>query len=198
MTDHTIDKGAAWLRQRLADLDAIITEGEKATADLQDAARSQAEAALERLRASREKLQALRDDIRAQTETLEQRGDEVIDRIEAQWAEVERGFQALLAELGDTADRASALLAARAKAQQDAWTTSLHDVRQEANQALDAARDDFDAALRAIEAQFDSLKVRALQVGDAAWDGLTQAVAKARASHARAVAGVKDALANRF
>jgi prefoldin subunit 5 len=183
----------AWLKQRLEDLDTVIGAGEDALDSVEGAVKDRAEEALERLKSSREILESLRDDLRDSAAAAKTRGDEAFDRLEAEWLTVETTFQDFVSGFREYADVTQTLLAARARAQRAAWSASLEETRDLTKDALEAAGEEFEAAVHVLEGQFEGLKTRALQVGDAAWDGLSETVAKARATNERALNRLKDA-----
>lgn len=196
----------AWLKQRLEDLDTIIRTGEDAAAAVQGEARDRADAALDRLRASQGKLKTLRVELRDRlgdnAAAAKSRGDEAIQRLEDEWIEVETTYQDFVSGLREAGEFAyevtQALFAARATAQRKAWAASLEETRDVAKDALEVAGEEFKSTVQVLEGQFESLKSRTLQVGDAAWDGLSETVSKARRAQEQALKRVKDALAKVF
>lgn len=184
----------AWLKQRLEDLDRLIASGEEAAAQVEGNLKDRADRAIVRLKSSREKLEKFHEELLGDAAGIKKQGEDVLGRFEAYWLEVEMAFQELVAGIQDHADATRALLAARAQAQRNAWATSLEDTRGRTMDALDAARGEFDTAMAQMEGQLTSLRSRALQAGDAAWDSLSATVANARAAQERALKAIKAAL----
>jgi len=203
MTQHSDDHQAiAWLKHRLEDLDTIIHAGEDAASDLQGAVREGADAALDRLKASRAKLEAFAEELRDNAAAAKDRGDQALQRLEVgledEWIEIETAYQDFvsgLREAGELAYEATqALIAARATAQKRAWAASIEETRDHAKTALDDAGEEFRTAVQTLEGQFESLKARTLQAGDAAWESLSETLSKARNAQEHAFKRVKDTL----
>ncbi len=94
----------AWAKQRLDDLDAIISEVEKTSDKLKDSARREVDAVLVRLKTSRDTIQKIYDDLRDEAKSVKGSVEGIQDALEAEWVEVESVFQTYLAAVSDRAE----------------------------------------------------------------------------------------------
>lgn len=79
----------AWAKQRLDDVDTIVSEVEKTAETLNDSARKEADAVLARLQASRLKLQGYYDGLRTEADSAKRGAEDIQEALEAEWVEVE-------------------------------------------------------------------------------------------------------------
>ncbi len=150
-----------WAKHRLDDVDAIISEAEKATVKLKDDTRAEADAALAHLRASRAKVSASYDQLRAESGSSLEKAQEAL---EAEWIEVEAAFQSFLTATKDQAETARAVVVARAQAQRNSWEAILKDLRDKVEETvektwggyLDAAKVDLATRKSILEAELEA------------------------------------------
>ncbi|MGA0565164.1 hypothetical protein ACO2RV_22185 [Ancylobacter sp. VNQ12] len=186
----------AWAKQRLDDVDAIISEAEKTAAKLKDDARAQADAALARLHASRSKVQGYYDQFRSEADAVKSGVDDVQGALEAEWVEVESAFQSFLSAAKDQAETVRDVVVARAQAQRKSWETSFNELRAQAEAAVEKARGDFDAAIKRLSDEAERFQARigeAKDAGDESWTAVKAGVADAKAVHDRTIEKIKDA-----
>ncbi|GEO86018.1 hypothetical protein ACQKP1_24255 [Allorhizobium sp. NPDC080224] len=192
---HT-HQAVAWAKQRLDDVDAIISEIEKTSDSLKDTARKEADAALARLKASRGTIQKIYDDLRTEAQAVKGSVEDIQDALEAEWIEVESAFQTYLSAVRDQAETVREVVVARAKAQRRSWEASLTALRQQAVDAVDTARGEFDAAIKRLSDEAEKFQARigeAKDAGDESWKAVKGGLADARAVHDRTIQKIKDA-----
>ncbi|MEP9356510.1 hypothetical protein ABLE93_23480 [Xanthobacter sp. KR7-65] len=187
-----------WAKQRLDELDALISEVEKRSKDLSGSVRAEADAALARLEASRASLQQSYDELRAEAEALDRTAEDLQDAFDAQWVEVETAFQSLLGALADQAETARGIVAARVEAQRQAWDNSLKRLRDQAAETVDTARGELDAAINRLSEEAERFQARIGEVkdaGDTSWEAVKSGLAEAKAVHNRTIDKIKGAFA---
>ena len=190
-------ESVAWAKQRLDDLDTIISEVEKSSANLKESARKEADRALARLQESQVDLQKYYDGLRTEADTVKRSTQEVQNAIEAEWVEVESAFQSFLSAAGDQADTVRDVVAARAQAQRRSWEASLTALRKQATEIVDKARAEFDAAIKRLSDETEKFQSRIGEVkdaGDQSWNAVKSGLAEARAVHDRTTQKIKEAL----
>lgn len=186
----------AWAKQRLDDLDAIISEVEKTSDKLKDSARKEVDAILTRLKASRGTIQKIYDDLRDEANAVKGSVEGIQDALEAEWVEVESAFQTYLSAVGDRAESTRDVVVARARAQRQSWEASLKALRDQAADVVEAARGEFDAAINRLSDETEKFQARigeAKDAGDESWKAVKGGLADARAVHDRTIQKIKDA-----
>lgn len=202
MSDQSYAHDAiAWAKQRLGDVDAIVSEVEKAAGTLKESARREGDAALARLQASRLRLQEYYDGLRAEADSATSTAEDVQKSIEAEWVEVESAFQSFLSAVGDQAETVRGIVVARAQAQRRSWGNSLKDIRDQAAAAVETARGEFDAAIKRLSDEAEKLQARigeAKGAGDESWEAVKSGLADAKVLHERTIQRIKDAFSKLF
>ena len=186
----------AWVKQRLDEADAILSEVEKSAADIKEDARKQADAARARLAASRAKLQQYYDDLRAQADTAKQEASEIQDKLEAEWIEVESALQQFVSTTGDEVKTVRNIVIVRARAQRQAWQNSLKELRDQAADAVEKASSELDTAFDHLSTEAEKFQARIGEVKDASdesWRAVKQGFADAKVAHGVTVQKIKDA-----
>ncbi|MGE4404951.1 hypothetical protein [Pseudomonas sp.] len=186
----------AWAKHRLDETDAILSQVEKSAADIKEDTRKQADAARARLAASRAKLQQYYDDLLAQADTAKQEADEIQDKLEAEWIEVESALQQFVATTGDQVKTVRGIVVVRTRAQRQAWQNALKDLRDQAADAVEKARSELDAAFDRLSTEAEKFQAHIGEVkdaGDESWRAVKQGFADAKAAHAVTVQKIKDA-----
>ncbi|WP_454858841.1 hypothetical protein [Rhizobium binxianense] len=192
---HT-HEAVAWAKQRLDDLDAIISEVEKTSNKVQDSARKEADAVLVRLKASRGTIQKIYDELRDEANAVKGSVEGIQDALDAEWVEVETVFQSYLAVAGDRAESTRDVVIARARAQRQSWEASLKALRDQAADAVETARSEFDAAIKRLSDEAEKFQARigeAKDAGDESWKAVKGGLVDARAVHDRTIQKIKDA-----
>ncbi|WP_371349286.1 hypothetical protein [Ancylobacter sp. IITR112] len=187
----------AWAKQRLDDVDAIISEVEKTAGKLKDGARVQADAALARLQASRAKVQDYYDVLRSEADAVKGGAEEAQHALETEWVEVESAFQSFLSAAKDQAETVRGVVVARAEAQRRSWAASFNKLREQAEDAVEKARGEFDAAIKRLTDEAEKFQARigeAKDAGDESWTAVKAGLADAKAVHDRTIQKIKDAL----
>ena len=191
-------QAVVWAKQRLNDLDTMISEAEKSADKLKASASKEAEIALARLLESRHRLQKYHDDLRAQADAAKRGAENIQDAIEAEWVEVETAFQSFLSVVEGHANTARDIVAARVKNQRQSWETSLKDWRDRATETVEKARGELDAAIKRLSDQAETFQSRigeAKDAGDESWKAVKIGLADAKAVHDRTIQKIKDAFA---
>lgn len=192
---HT-HEAVAWAKQRLDDLDAIISEVEKTSNKLQDSARKEADAVVQRLKASRGTIQKIYDELRDEANAVKGGVEGIQDALDAEWVEVESAFQTYLAAAGDRAESTRDVVIARTRAQRQSWEASLKALRDQAADAVEAARSELDAAIKRLSDEAEKFQARigeAKDAGDESWKAVKGGLVDARAVHDRTIQKIKDA-----
>lgn len=191
----------AWAKQRLDELDAIISEVEKTSKDLSGSVRAEADTARARLEASRTSLRKSYDTLRAGAEDIKSSAEDLHDALDAEWVEVETSFQSFLAAFTEQADTVRSIVAARVEAQRQAWDNSLKDLRDQAAETVDKARGELDAAIKRLSDEAERFQGRIGEVkdaGDASWEAVKSGLADAKAVHNRTIDKIKGAFSKLF
>ncbi|WP_454685441.1 hypothetical protein [Ancylobacter moscoviensis] len=187
----------AWARQRLDDVDAIISEVEKTAGKLKDDARVQADAALARLRASRAKVRDYYNELRSEADAVKGGAEEAQQALEAEWVEVESAIQSFLSAAKDQAETVRDVVVARAEAQRRSWATSFNELREQVEDAVEKTRGEFDAAIKRLTDEAEKFQARigeAKDAGDESWTAVKAGLADAKAVHDRTIQKIKEAL----
>lgn len=199
-------RSIAWSKQKLDELDALLTELDASAAGLKDKAKADADRALDRIRAARDTFRTYVADARADVAGAAEAGaskarrvvDEGREDLEKEWVEAELAFQSFLSSAAVDASVARKALAARVKAERHALDASLDEIAGEAGAAIDAARKDFDTALGRLEKEADKAQTGADKIsaaGAEAWSAIREGLKEAHAVHAGTARKVADAFA---
>ncbi|MBR1040717.1 hypothetical protein JQ593_18100 [Bradyrhizobium viridifuturi] len=191
----------AWAKQRLDDVDAIISQIENTAGRLAEGARKESDAALIRLKESRAKLQKYYDDLRTDADALKRGTKKIQDAFDAEWVEVEAAFRSFLSTVQNQAETAHDVVIARARAQRQSWETSMKDFRAQAEDAVEKARGELDTAINRLSEQADRFQARigkAKDAGDESWTAVKAGLAEAKTVHDRTIQKIKDSLSRLF
>jgi chromosome segregation ATPase len=186
----------SWLKQRLDDTDAILTEIDKSISEIKTDARKQADAARARITESRARLQQHYDELRAHADTVKQEASQLQDKLEAEWIEIESALQAFVSSTSDQAKTVRDIVTARTRAQRQAWEDSLSDWRDQAADTVEKARSELDAAFAHLATEAEKFQARIGEVkdaGDESWHAVKQGFTDAKAVHDITVQKIKDA-----
>ncbi|MBB3810368.1 hypothetical protein [Pseudochelatococcus contaminans] len=197
MTDQSYAREAvAWAKQRLDDLDTIISEVEKSTEKLEESVRREADGVVEQLRASRLKLEAYEDRLRTEVTAAKHNVEDIQEAIDTEWVEVESAFQTFLSTVKGRAETVREVVAARTEAQRLSWEASLKDLRDQAEAAVETARGEFDVALKRLSDEAEKFQTRigdAKDAGDESWKAVKDGLVDAKAVHDRTIQKIKGA-----
>lgn len=184
-----------WTKQRLDDLDTIISETEKAIETLKDNARQEAQRAAARLREARVKLQEYSNDLQAETDIAKHRVGEIKEEFEKEWIEVESSFQAFLSSARDQAGTVHDIVRARAQAQRQSWETSTRKWRDQATSAMEKAQGEFNAAMQRLSENAEHFQNRIGEVKDASdesWKAVKEGLADTKDIHDRTARKIRE------
>ncbi|MBP2297245.1 hypothetical protein [Azospirillum rugosum] len=191
----------AWAKQRLDEIDAVVSQVEKTADKLTDDTRAQAEAALVRLQASRAKVQTYYDQLRSEADSVKSGFEHAREALEAEWVEVETAFQDFLAAAKDQGESVHEAVVARVAAQRKSWEASFADLRKQAESVVDKARADFDVAIKQLSDEAEKFQARigdAKDAGDESWTAVKNGLADAKTVHDRTIERIKDAFSKLF
>jgi len=199
-------RSIAWSKQKLDELDALLTELDVFAAQLKGKAATEADKALGRIRQSRDVFRAyvakgqadLEDTARTGVAKAESAIDDARAHIEKERVEAELAFQSFLSTASADADFARKALAARVKADRNAFDDSLDSIGDETEAAIEAARKDFDTALNRLSGEADKAETGAARVsaaGQDAWEAIREGLKEVHAVHARTAKRVAEAFA---
>lgn len=110
-------------------------------------------------------------------------------------------LQSFLKVAGDQAQTVRGVVVARAQAQRRSWEASLKDIREQAADAIETARGEFDAAIKRLSDEAEKFQARigdAKDAGDESWEAVKSGVAEAKAVHDRTIQRIKDAVSKLF
>lgn len=201
MTDHPSNHaGIAWAKQRLDDLDAILLQAETFVDEMEDAAQKEAGRALVRLQKSRARIEKYTNDLRAIGNSASHEAEELRDRLDAEWVEVESAFHSFLSNAQHQAEMVRSIVIARAQAQRRFWETSLSEMREQANDTVENARKELDAAITHLTHEAEKFQSRIGEVkdaSDASWEAVKAGVADAKAVQDRTIRAIRAAFQKR-
>lgn len=208
MSNHAAThRSIVWSKQKLDELDALITELDAYGKTLDARAQAGADKALGRIRASRDAFKAYLDAIRAEageeTANARRAADDARTDIEGEWVEAELAFQAFLAATSADAKAARKAFAARATAERKALEKSLDEIRDETAATIEAARKEFDGALDRVseatgkvEAGVGGISVGGISTAGAeSWQAIREGLKEAHAVHVNTARKIAAAFA---
>lgn len=202
MTNQTYThETVAWAKQRLDDLDTIISEIEKTADSLKESARKEADRALAQLAESRIRLQKYYDDMRTEVGVARRNAEDLEKALEAEWVEVESAFQSFLLAARDQANTVRAVLATRVEAQRRSWEASLKELSDQAAEAVEKAGQEFEATIKSLSDEADKFQSRigvVKDAGDESWKAVKSGLADAKAVHNRTLQKIKEAFSKLF
>jgi DNA repair exonuclease SbcCD ATPase subunit len=192
----THHRSIVWSKQKLDELDALLTELDASTAKLKGDMKAEATQARDKIRASRDAFRAYVDNaekeaaetVKASSAKAKAAVKDAQADIEAEWVEAELAFQEFIAAVADDAEMARKALIARAKAEREAIDASLDRIDAETAEAMESARKDLDAALDRLSSEADKVQAKAGQVsaaGAESWQAIRAGLKEAHAVHAR-------------
>lgn len=186
----------AWLKQRLDDTDAILTEIENSVDDVKSDARNKADAARERIAQSRAKLQKYYDGLRTHTNIVKQEIDDLQENLEEEWIEIELALREFTASTKNELETVRAFIAARSRAQSSALGNTLSNIQNQATEVIEKARNELDVAFNKISTETEKIQERIGEVkdaGDESWNALKQGFVDAKTVHDNTIEKIKDA-----
>ncbi len=107
------------------------------------------------------------DNLQTEADAVTRDVAETQEAFEAAWVEVESAFQSFLSAAKDEAEIVRDVLAARAHAQRQSWEKSLKNLGDQASQAVEKARGEFDAALKRLSGEAERFQNRIGEAKDA-------------------------------
>lgn len=202
MTEQSFaHESIVWTKRRLDEVDAMVTEAEKAANELQETARANADKALIRLRQSQAKLKAQVEILQAQADETKSAALMAQKAMEEEWVEVEQAFQAFLASAGEQSDVARKAISARIEAQRTSFESALNDLKAQAQAAVEKAGAEFDAAVARLSEETEKTKAKigqASSAGEETWAAIKAGIAETKAVHEKTMKRITDALAKLF
>jgi hypothetical protein len=187
MVEHSnIHHFTEWAKARLDEMEATVATLEIKTGELQQDARSTAEAALSDMRARRDAFKMFVDQNRDKNEAAWKSG---IAKLESDWDAFESDVEQHVKATKDSAEQYQSAFHARADAQIKAWQATADRIRNEATQfgtdqkakvedALDHLKQDAETQ----KAKLEGLKAASGQT----WSALNNALSESRAAFDRA------------
>lgn len=194
-------EAAAWVKQRLGELDAIIATIEKSAAQLKESSHKEVQFTLARLQQSRSRIQSYSDNLRNEVDAARLHAGEALKSVEDEWLDVEVAFQHFLSTASGEAQAVRDALAARAHAQRQSWEQSLKDLRGQAREMVEKAREEFDEVYRRLSDEAEKFQGRigdARDAGDESWKALKAGLAEVRDVQSRTFTKIKEAFVGLF
>jgi len=185
----------AWAKQRLTELDAIISEAEKSADKLKGSISSEADKALARLKASRLRIQKHYDDLRTETDEVKRVTKEGQAALDSEWVEVESTLQSFLTAVAAQAGTVRDMVVARVQAQRQSWEASLQGLRDQTAEAVEKGRRDLDTAIRRLSDEVEKFQAKigeAKSAGDESWQAVKNGLAEAKSAYDRTITKIKD------
>ena len=203
MTDQSFaHENITWAKQRLDEIDAVISQAEKSAGEFKEKTHADADRALSRLRDSRAKLEQALDQLRTQADAKKESAvSQAQQALEDEWVEAESAFQAFLAAVGEQTEIARNAIAARAKAQRKSWQSALNDLHAQVTATVEKASEEFDAAIGRLSAEEEKAKAKigqASSAGDETWQAIKTGLAEAKAVHEKTIKKIAEALSKAF
>jgi ElaB/YqjD/DUF883 family membrane-anchored ribosome-binding protein len=186
----------AWGKQRIDELDAVISKLEISAEKLKETTRKDADAALDKLKAARARLRSAVDELRSDVAVTKQRVEEIGNVIEGEWIEVESIFQTYLETGKAYVEEVRELVLARVQVQRQAWEASYQDLRARATDAAEKSRAEFDAAVERLSGELEKIKEKfgeVKEIREESWEAVKKEFVDIKAVHERAIQKVKDA-----
>jgi len=199
MTDRSfVHETVTWAKQRLDDLDEIISQVEKTADTLKEGARKEVDRTLAQLQESRVKLQKYYDELRTEADAAKRGAEDIEKALETEWVEVETAFQSFLSVAKGQADTVRGAIVARAEAQRRSWETSLRELTDQATEAVENAGQEFDATIKRLSDDVESRIGAVKGAGDESWKAVKSGLADAKAVHDRTIQQIKEAFSKLF
>ncbi|WP_414463590.1 hypothetical protein [Hyphomicrobium sp. DY-1] len=191
----------AWAKQRLDELDSVVSEIEKSAESMKGDFRKSADSAIAKLQASRAKLEKTLDDLRAEPDGLKLDAKKVQGVLDAEWVEIEASIQDYLTAVKSQASAVQGVLVARAAAQHQAWEATLQSLRAQASAIVEKATGELEIAIQRLTQEADKFqsKIGAVKgAGDESWNAVKSGVAEAKLAQDRAIQKIRDAFSKLF
>jgi DNA repair exonuclease SbcCD ATPase subunit len=170
-------------QDRLAELDTVIAQIEKETANLDAEARAKAEAALERLRETRDAYRARAEEAAANArEWTDAQVTEAQEALNRNWTAFDTELRGYLDAIAADLATRRALLEAQLEARQQAWQEAIEELRTEADKLADQQRAAIEARIEALSAQVNEARARTERLRNAsreAWETAKESSAEA-------------------
>ena len=192
----TPHRSIVWSKQKLDELDAILSTIEGKVRNLQGKTRAEAEHQLERIRTARD---AFKDYVRTAENEASTAVHDGIDRsrqaiqvaeseIEREWEEASLALQKLLNAASDNVDFARDVFRAQAQAEREALKANFDRISAETSDAMENIRSDLDDALQRLSKETARVEARAGEissVGAESWQIIRQGISDAHAVNKR-------------
>jgi hypothetical protein len=182
-----------WAKERLDEMDAILTSLEGKASVVQADARHMANNALADLRKSRD---GFRDTIKKQGEASEAVWIDAKARLEGEWNSFEDGVRKYVESFGKQIEDQQATFTLQAAAQLKAWREAADKLGNDAKQFAAERRAEIDAAVSrmSVDAAAAEEKLEKLnQAGIQSWSSLMAALTETRAAFDRANQAAREA-----
>lgn len=183
-----------WAKERLDEMEAVLTSLEGKVGETQADARERASQALDSLRKSRD---IFRDTVKQQADANEAAWTSAKAKLEPEWNAFEVDVKKYVDSFGKQVDQQQATFQLQSAAQLKAWREAADKLGGDARQFAAERQADLDAAVKrmraeAAEAQ-EKLQKHVDQMGAQSWSALTAVLTETRAAFDRANQAARDA-----
>jgi hypothetical protein len=182
-----------WAKERLDEMDAILTSLEGKAAVVQADARDKANKALADLAKTRD---GFRDTFKKQAEANEAAWTSAMAKLQTEWNSFETELEKYIGSFGKQIEHQQAIFQLQAAAQLKAWREAADKLGSDAKKFAAERRTDIDAAVKRMSADAAAAeeKLQKLsQAGTQSWSSLMAALTETRAAFDRANQAAREA-----
>ncbi len=183
-----------WAKERLDEMEAVLTSLEGKTGEMQAGARDKADKALAALRASRD---VFRDTIKKQTEANESAWTSAKAKLEPEWNAFEADVKKYVESFSKQVEQQQATFKLQAAAQLKAWREAADKLGGDAKQFAAGRQGEIDAVVKRMQADAtvaeEKLQKQLDQMGTQSWSALMSVLTDTRAAFDRANQAAREA-----
>ena len=193
MAEHSGFHYLNWARERIDEMDAILTSLEGKAAGLQSDLRARADPALTELRKQRDQF---RDTVKQQAEATEGVWINVKVKLESEWKAFEAELGKYMETFAKQAEQQRATFKSQADAQLRGWREAAVQLGDAAKSFAAEHRSDVDALINSMNSEAAAAEQRLRKLNEAgaqSWSALMTALTETRAAFDRANQAARDA-----
>jgi hypothetical protein len=193
-TQNSIHFYVNWAKERLDEMEAVLTSLEGKAGEMQADARDKASKALAGLRRSRD---VFREAIKQQAEANEAAWTSAKAKLEPEWNSFEAEVKKYVESVSKQVEQQQATFKLQAAAQLKAWREAADKLGGDAKQFATERRDEIDASVKRMQADAavaeEKLQKQLDQIGSQSWSALMATLTETRAAFDRANQAARDA-----
>jgi len=184
-----------WAKERLDEMEAVMTSLESKAGDVQVDARDKASKALAELRKSRD---LFRDAVKKQAEANEATWTSAKARLEPEWNSFEAEVKKYVESFSKQIEQQQATFKLQSAAQLKAWREAADKLGGDSKQFATERQDEIEAAVKRMQADAaaaeEKLEKHMEQLGTQSWSALMAVLTETRAAFDRANQAAREAL----